>query len=228
MTAGEWPEDPKDPRCPTCGEPVSATAIYCMHCEADLPTADASTAAASTGTAGTTATATDDAPMDEADPGMPTRDDDTGGTGARRGRDRAEEPDDAWIDPDSLLDDVSTVAVGLAGGLVDLVVLALLAFWALPEAVEGAALPIGVVGGIGLGLWIGYSPSVFDAARKAGYSLGGLLAVVPPTLALALDWQSGTGPIGGTIVFGIFVWPVALVVVGLGWLLGRGGVDDAA
>lgn len=27
---------PVDPRCPECGEPVSATARYCLHCKADL------------------------------------------------------------------------------------------------------------------------------------------------------------------------------------------------
>jgi hypothetical protein len=30
--------DSDDPRCPECGEEISATATYCMHCYADLPT----------------------------------------------------------------------------------------------------------------------------------------------------------------------------------------------
>jgi len=30
--------DSEDPRCPECGEKISATATYCMHCYADLPT----------------------------------------------------------------------------------------------------------------------------------------------------------------------------------------------
>lgn len=29
--------DAEDPRCPECGEKISATASYCMHCHADLP-----------------------------------------------------------------------------------------------------------------------------------------------------------------------------------------------
>jgi hypothetical protein len=28
--------DREDPRCPECGEPIGATATYCMHCSADL------------------------------------------------------------------------------------------------------------------------------------------------------------------------------------------------
>ncbi|MEF8775472.1 MAG: hypothetical protein V5A43_03085 [Haloarculaceae archaeon] len=28
--------DADDPRCPACGEPIGATATYCMHCSADL------------------------------------------------------------------------------------------------------------------------------------------------------------------------------------------------
>lgn len=36
--------DSDDPRCPECGEEISATATYCMHCYADLPTEDSATA----------------------------------------------------------------------------------------------------------------------------------------------------------------------------------------
>lgn len=39
MSGSDWPEDPTDPRCPACGEPVSATARFCMHCDASLPSA---------------------------------------------------------------------------------------------------------------------------------------------------------------------------------------------
>lgn len=30
------PVDPDDPHCPECGEPIGATATYCMHCSTDL------------------------------------------------------------------------------------------------------------------------------------------------------------------------------------------------
>lgn len=32
--------DADDPRCPECGEPIGATATYCMHCSAELPMDD--------------------------------------------------------------------------------------------------------------------------------------------------------------------------------------------
>lgn len=32
--------DGDDPRCPECGEPIGATATYCMHCSAELPMDD--------------------------------------------------------------------------------------------------------------------------------------------------------------------------------------------
>jgi len=35
--------DAKNPRCPECGEEISATASYCMHCYADLPAGDTET-----------------------------------------------------------------------------------------------------------------------------------------------------------------------------------------
>jgi len=288
MSDDGWPADPKDPRCPTCGEPVSATASYCMHCEADLPPAgfgeDASAATEPV----------DDAPVDEADPGMPTTDDrgagtgdgdagdvldgvadgllggddedadagehlggdapdasgppaadapdasgrpvgDDGGSGDAAGPGDAptpspadEEPDHggAWIDPNSLLDNVSTVAVGVGAGLVTIVLAALVTFWLLPEGFEGAAVWLGLAAGAGGGLWIARTRTVFGAARRAGYALGGLLALVPVAVSVALSWQDPGDAIGGAVVFGLFLWPVALVVVGLGWLLGKGGVDD--
>lgn len=254
-----------------------------MHCEADLPPAGFGEEAGASSVADT-ATTVDDAPMDEADPGMPTVDDDgsgpgTGGDsldgagaaildgvvdavrddagdavhedagdavdgdtgdaihgdadaagggddGTASPRTRAEEHAGAWIDPDSLLDNVSTVAVGVGAGLVTLVLAALVTFWLLPQGFGGAALWVGLAAGAGGGLWMARSRTVFDAARKAGYAVGGLLALVPVAVSVALSWQNPADAIGGIVVFGLFLWPVALVVVGLGWLLGRGGVDD--
>ena len=125
----------------------------------------------------------------------------------------------ALLDPDSLLDDVSTVMVGGGGGLLDGVLLVLLTIWLLPDGFEGASFWLGLAGGAGAGLWIARSRTVFGAARKAGYSLGGLLALVPFAVAVALVD-------GGALFFGLCLWPVAFVVVGLGWLLGKGGVDQ--
>lgn len=225
--SGEWPEDPTDPRCPACGEPVSATASFCMHCETDLPSGDGAAPA-------------DDAPVDEADPGMPTRDDATGTAdrslvgslfdGAPVGPDgdevdRHAEAAAAWIDPDSLLDDVSTAVLGVLTGVVVFVLVLLMAFGLLPPPVEGAAGWLALGGGAATGLWVGRTRSAFDAARKAGFAVGGLLALVPLLLAIVLPWETAGDALGGSVLFAVLVWPVALAVVGVGWVLGFGGVE---
>ncbi len=51
--------DAANPRCPECGEEISATASYCMHCYADLPTGD---------------TGADVSPADDIDTSEPTVD----------------------------------------------------------------------------------------------------------------------------------------------------------
>lgn len=224
--SGEWPEDPTDPRCPACGEPVSATAAFCMHCETDLPSADG---------------AVDDAPVDEADPGMPTRDDDAGAaSGSLVGSlfdrapvgpdggavERRAEAAAAWVDPDSLLDNVSTAVLGVLTGVVVFVLVVLMTFGLLPAVVDSAAGWLALGAGAATGLWVGRTRSVFDAARKAGYAVGGLLALVPPVLALVLPWESAGDALGGGLVFGVLVWPVALAVAGVGWVLGFGGLED--
>lgn len=211
--SGEWPADPTDPRCPECGEPVSATASYCMHCEADLPgaTVDADPAASDDVGAAASGTA-------QGGGGGVENWSSTDESGAGR--------EDAWIDPDSLLDNVSTVAVGVVGSLLTWILAGLVTFWLLPPVVEDAAFWLGLAGGAVAGLWMARSRTVFDAARRASYTVGGLLALVPPAVAIALSWQDPSEAVVGIFVFGIFLWPIALAVVGLGWFLGRGGVEN--
>lgn len=240
--SGEWPHDPSDPRCPECGEPVSATASYCMHCEADLP--PAGFGESGTGTV-------DDAPIDEADPGMPTRDDDTGedtddgggwggddaatgsrfgggsrASGARERAGRTAEEAAAWIDPDSLLDDVSTVMVAVVAAVVTLVLGTMLAYGILPPVVDAAAPWIALAATGGAGLWVGRTRSVFGAARKAGLVVAAQIALVPVAFVAATSWESVGDAVGGVIVVGLLLWPAAAVVAGVGWVLGLGGVDD--
>jgi hypothetical protein len=241
--SGEWPADPSDPRCPTCGEPVSATASYCMHCEADLPAAGFGDPESATGTV-------DDAPMDEADPGMPTRDDDeddaTGAPGGsttrslfgtagerssrtRAARERAGERADeaaAWLDPDSLLDDVSTLMVAVVTAVVTLGLGTMLTYGLLPSVVDDASPWIALAATAGAGLWVGRTRSVFGAARKAGLVVAGQIALVPVAFVAATSWESVGDAIGGVVVVGIFLWPAAAVVAGVGWVLGLGGVDE--
>lgn len=200
MSDGSWPADPTDPRCPECGEPVSATASYCMHCEADLP-------AANFGRSEPSAPAPDVPPA----PGTTT------------GEPAAEEK--GWLHPDSLLDDVSTGAVGVVGGLL----VGIVATFELLFLVGGWGLPVGLVVWLGATGYVGWTRTVFGAARKAGYLLAGLVALLPLVLAVtpSMEDPSLAGRLVALVVTGIVAWPIALVLAGAGWLAGRSAVDDA-
>lgn len=86
---------PDDPRCPACGEPIGATATYCMHCSTDLTEL-----------------------RDKADT------DADGYWDSNRWGTVADVvdgflPDQAgWFHPDGLIDNTLTVVVGAVGGLV--------------------------------------------------------------------------------------------------------------
>lgn len=190
----------EDTRCPECGEPVSATATYCLHCYADLPAGDADRgdtpeevrATASHGaTAGTDATRTDS-------------------TDAGSG----------WLSPASLLDDSMTVAVGLVGGLLAAVVVSVALVWVLPDVLP---LLVGAAAGVGTAVHVARTRTVFGATRKAGYLLAALLAASPALFAFTAEMQENAlgERLGLLVVLGVFVWPVALVLAAGGWLAGR-------
>lgn len=203
MSDRDWPADPTDPQCPSCGEPVSATGSFCMHCEADLP-------AGGFGPAEATATTADSAAapgsVDEADPGMPTGDQPVAQSG--------------WLHPDSAFDDASTATVGIVGGLFDGFLVGLLAAWALPPAVQSSwTAALAVLGWLLSTAWIAWTRSVFGAVRKAAYSFAVLVALAPLFLGYAL-----ADP--GVLSFGIVAWPVAGIAAGGGWVAGRGALED--
>lgn len=79
--------EPTDPRCPECGEPIGATATYCMHCSADLSTEELQPGGASHG-----------------HHSPPDRDGSPPGI------------DSGVLDPAGWVDDTLTVAVGIIAG----------------------------------------------------------------------------------------------------------------
>ena len=227
MSGREWPADPMDPRCPECDGPVSATASYCMHCEADLPAADFDPRETASGVDAdfVSASDTDGAPAGESVAEQVSAAADaaaSGGTAATGGSAR---DDDRLLDPDGLLDDVSTVMVGAVGGLLAGVLLLPLAVWLFPDPLESLVLPVAVVGWLAATAWMVRTRTVFGAVRKAGYALGGLLALVPPLAAVAATQDGPVAALGATVLFGVFVWPVALVVAGVGYVVGRAAGD---
>lgn len=87
--AGETRMDAHEPRCPECGEPIGATATYCIHCSTDL----------------TDERARADVDGDGYWEGRSSKDG-TAGDSAR------------WLDPAGTIDDSLTAIVGICGGLV--------------------------------------------------------------------------------------------------------------
>lgn len=165
-----------------------------MHCYADLPAGDAG------------------------------RGDPPGSAGALHGTaataPSATDGERGWLHPDGPLDDASTVAVGLVGGLFAAVVAGVGLVWVLPG---GLPFLVGAAGGVGAAIYVARTPTVFGATRKAGYLLAALLAVLPALFAFTAEMQENTvgERLGVLVVLGIFVWPVALVLAGVGWLAGR-------
>jgi hypothetical protein len=197
-----WPADPADPRCPACDGKVAATSSYCMHCETDLPPADFSPAETESGL--------------DADFAAATTGDDADGAG---------DGGDGWLpslapDPDGLADDVSTVAVGAVGGFLAGVAATVTLLFPLPTYWPFA---VGITVWVAGTVWIAATRSVFGAVRKAGYLLGGWLAFLPVAFALAAPMATDTvgSRLGFLVVLGVFVWPLAAVAGGVGFLGGR-------
>lgn len=139
-------------------------------------------------------------------------------------RDGAGGEDRDWFHPESLLDDVSTGVVGIVAGLVVGSLATVLALFATGSAL---AFLVGPVGGVGVGLYVGRTRSVFRAVRKACY------LIAPTLVAVPLFWF-GDAPEGGNfagrivafVVTELAVLPVALLLVGLGYWIG-GKAPDA-
>ena len=157
-----------DPRCPECGDPIGATATYCMHCSADL---------------------TQQRARDDAD-GDGYWDVQTGPSGAAREtawgteRGRSELDGDAspvadsgsWLDPSGIVDDTLTVVVGIAGGLVVGVVGtgSLLLITANDWAVLG-----GAVAWIASTAHLVRQPTIVEAVQRTAYATAAVLLLVP-------------------------------------------------
>jgi hypothetical protein len=173
-----------------------------MHCEADLPASDFDARETSDGSDA-------DFSADE--------------SGGDRSAD-TDDPDRGWLDPDGLLDNVSTVGVGVVGGIVVGVVLTVVVLLPLPGGLPFAA---GLVGWLAATAWIARTRSVFGAVRRAGYLVGGLLAVLPLVVGAFAPMAENTvgSRIGFAIVLCVFVWPLAGGAAVVGFLGGLGRPD---
>lgn len=184
-----------DPRCPDCGGAVGTTATYCMHCSADL---------------------TGRGPVDGADEGdVGGGDGDRGGHGGRS--DHGDGGDSSLLDPDGLLDDSLTVAVGVVGGLV----VGIVATFALLFFDAGLAL-LGVVVWLGATVYLVRLRTVQEAVSRAAYGVALVLLLVPLVpLSPAVETSSGGDRVVGVVVLGVLVGIPALVAAGVGYLASR-------
>lgn len=194
------------PFCPECGEPVSATADYCMHCYVDFP-ADFP---AGSGTPGTQAGDGTD-PAEPPDPG-------TAATPTVAGE-RSGTSDDRLLDPDGIVDDSLTVLVGVVGGLVvglvgGIVLGILTGHW--------IGLLLGMVAWLGATAYLVRRPSVQAAVSKTGYAVAGILLLVP---LIAVAPGAGNATLTEQAILFVmtlgFVAPLAGVAAAVGWVASR-------
>lgn len=199
--------DPDDPRCPECGGPVSATAIYCMHCGAEFDE-----------------DGRDVAPGQERD-----RDTDSlspesltetaaGERGGASEQGDTVDDSDRLLHPDSLADDTLTVLVGVLAGVVA-GVLALVFLLLLTQSAWALLL--------GGGVWLGVTGhlvtrrTVGRAFRRGCYAVAFLLLALP---LVAFSGAMEGGDFGGRVIlffagaffFGLLALGLAVVGYAVG------------
>ena len=200
--------DDTDDGCPECGAGVSATAVYCMDCGADL---DAATEAGG-----------DTARADPPTPGAAVAGSDaataeTSGTGFEQTL-RGDESR-GLLHPEGIVDNSLTVVVGVVGGTVaGLLTLVLVGLASQHWLSVAPALAVWA-GGIG---YLSRRRTVGDAVQKTCYGVATLL-VLFPVISFAEVTKGGT--VGGRIVlfligelaFGLF----AALIAGVGYYVGN-------
>lgn len=194
----------EDPRCPECGEPIGATAVYCMHCSADLSEERA--------VGGAAAGAERAAETPETDPtaGPDAGPDESGG---------------ALLDPDGWVDNTLTAVVGVVGGLVVGVVGSLVLLLA---TTSGWGLLVGAAAWLGATVHLVRRRTVAGAVAHTAYAVAIVLLLVP-LVALTPGMNGGTEDRVGLFValLLVVVLPAGAAAV-VGWVVSWVFVPDAA
>jgi len=186
--------EPDDPRCPECGEPIGATATYCMHCSADLTEERER------------ADADGDGFWDES-------------TDAEAATEEASSTDrERLLDPDGFVDNTLTAAVGLAGGLVvgvvgTVVLMALSGGW---------AAWLGILAWLVATGYLVSRRTVQEALARTAYGVAIVLLLVP--LIAFGPSDGDTDLVARIVVFaamlGTLVIPAA-IAAGIGFVISR-------
>lgn len=209
------------PFCPACGEPVSATAEYCMHCYVDF-TDDNEPVATPPDSGGVTDAG--DTATDSTESGDGYEQWKTGGEQGSVGSGASDpfEGYDEWkgegdatqlLDPDGLLDNTLTVIVGIVAGLVvgliSVIMLALL-------TENGWGFLLGIVVWLVTTAHLVRRRTVQGAIAHGGYALAVVLLAIP-FVAAAMSGPSISDRLGALFAALMFVSIPAAIsgVVGL-------------
>jgi len=201
-----------DPRCPECGEPIGATATYCMHCSADLTEEQAEADTDGDGTWDKT----------EAPSVGDVVSDAVGGTdtGAAAGA-----SDGQLLDPDGLVDNALTILVGIVGGaiagLVGTIVLGVVTN-------SGYGVLFGILAWLVTTAYLVRQRTVQGAVSKSGYAIALVLLLVP-LIALSpfVNIDGGLSERGGLfVVLLVSVGIPAAIAAAVGWVAGRFVPDE--
>lgn len=212
----------EDPRCPECGEPIGSTAVYCMHCSADLsdrPAVDAADRGTETGTevAGT-ATEAAGTRSGSASSREPTASDEGTNNGGAVGT------EGALLDPEGLLDDSLTVIVGILGGLV----IGVVATVALLFITASVLALLGVVIWLLSTAYLVRRRTVQGAISRAAYGLAIVLVLVPVIPLSPVVETNAAGRATGFFVLLVVVGIPAGILAGIGYAVSLYGPEEAA
>jgi hypothetical protein len=191
------------PFCPECGEPISGTADYCMHCYADLPSGGVETVdrVSSGEDAATTRT-------------------DTGGSGPETAQsepatrsDTRDADDHGILDPEGTADNVLTVVAAIVGSIV----IGFVGFIELLLATGSAwALPVGFFAWLGGLAYLARQYSVQETIGKTFYGAS-LVLLLLPLISLNPGLEGG---IGDRVI--LFVTTLLFVAIPAGVFAGIG------
>jgi len=241
--------DADNPRCPECGEEISATASYCMHCYADLPSGETDADVSSADDVERTAdrqdrsSVYDDSPDSEAHPSAARGDVSVSGSFGALPNPHSLDglagrvASMLWTEPPEG-DDVSKgaftaplwmrVPVAFASGLVAFIVFlipVLVLFNDLPVPGDGLLI---LVGFLGIMWWLVRKPLPSDIVGDACYGIALMLLSIPFALLINRLLRTAIGQglsletTGIYVVISLFVVmvPVALFLV-LGYVGNR-------
>lgn len=211
-----------DTTCPHCGEPVGVRATYCMHCGRHFeqsPDPDDGSAGETGESAGFDLASV--VPWSDAD-GTDGRagSDPTARSGTTTGSDATGESE-GLLDPEGLADNALTLVVAVFAGLL----IGFVSLFAFAFSLGIFGFVLAVVAWLGSTVYLASRHTVFGAVRYGAYWLAGLLVLMAVGFAITAG-GSITETVVLLVMFSVPLGVVAVVVGGIGYLVGLGAPDE--